>query len=666
MHHEAVILSAIDDLNAQLVPNYTVTAEKYGISRYTLSRRYRGVQTSRKEATSIHRKILTDSQENRLLFHINRLADRGFPCTPQILHNLVVEILKEPIGANWVARFCQRHKDVIKSVYLRNIDQKRKIADNSTYFKHYFDLLQEKITKYNIEPGNIYNFDEKGFLLGFIHTLKRIVSINALKSGRTIGASQDGSREFITLLASICADGTSLPPALIYQGESRDMQDTWLEDFDSKKDQVYFAASENGWSNDEYGLMWLKKIFEPHTKKKAGVDTASYIRWPLIPCNMAFINYAAQHKILLAVFPPHSTHRLQPLDVGIFGPLSKSYSKHLNERMRTGMGFVRTTKRSFWQLFDAAWKESVTSSNIISAFAAVGLHPFDPEQVLKKLAIRPCTPPDAQYRPRTPTSIIGMRKLVKQVKQRQRRISSDLNQVIRAGENLALDKEDLLIENRQLQQALNQERRRRKRGRAMGLLDSSNPSLAQFFSPAKVQSIREQMTAAEAAKKDEQARKEDAKLQHAILKEQKETDIMLQRMEREAARQAAKEQKEMDKAARAAQRQIDRELRDAKKAQEQKEKEERAAARQQSRLGGGQVRGSKNHLPNREIRPSISQRVAKSRFQSSARLPAGPPPGGPDDIATPTDLTAACSLNLPPPKISRSGRVIKPNKHLLN
>ncbi|EDN04832.1 predicted protein [Histoplasma mississippiense (nom. inval.)] len=157
--------------------------------------------------------------------------------------------------------------------------------------------LQEKITKYNIEPGNIYNFDEKGFLLGFIHTLKRIVSINALKSGRTIGASQDGSREFITLLASICADGTSLPPALIYQGESRDMQDTWLEDFDSKKDQVYFAASENGWSNDEYGLMWLKKIFEPHTKKKAGRGYRLLILdGHSSHVNMAFINYAAQHN----------------------------------------------------------------------------------------------------------------------------------------------------------------------------------------------------------------------------------------------------------------------------------------------------------------------------------------------------------------------------------
>ncbi|EDN02167.1 predicted protein [Histoplasma mississippiense (nom. inval.)] len=189
----------------------------YGISRHTLSRRYNGIQLSRKEASSTHCKNLSDSQEEQLLFHINQLSDRGFPCTPQILHNLIVEILKSPVGVK-VPRFCQHHKDVIKSVYLQNIDQKRKIADNSTYFKHYFDLLQEKITKYNIEPANIYNFDEKGFLLGLIHTLKRIVSISSLKSGHTIDASQDGSREFITLLISICADGTSLPPALIYQG----------------------------------------------------------------------------------------------------------------------------------------------------------------------------------------------------------------------------------------------------------------------------------------------------------------------------------------------------------------------------------------------------------------------------------------------------------------
>ncbi|ODH46331.1 hypothetical protein GX48_07564, partial [Paracoccidioides brasiliensis] len=39
----------------------------------------------------------------------------------------------------------------------------------------------------------------------------------------------------------------------------------------------------------------------------------------------------------------------------------------------------------------------------------------------------------------------------------------------------------------------------------MGLLDPLNPSLTQFFSPAKVQSICENLAASEVAKKDEQA-----------------------------------------------------------------------------------------------------------------------------------------------------------------
>jgi len=77
----------------------------------------------------------------------------------------------------------------------------------------------------------MYNWDEKGFLLRIAHVLKRIMTLHALKSGRIMGASQDGSREFLSLLACICANGTKLLPALIYQGESHDMLDSWVQDF---------------------------------------------------------------------------------------------------------------------------------------------------------------------------------------------------------------------------------------------------------------------------------------------------------------------------------------------------------------------------------------------------------------------------------------------------
>lgn len=84
-----------------------------------------------------------------------------------------------------------------------------------------------------------------------------------------MGALPDESWEFLTLLACICGDGTKLPLALIYQGESADLLDTWVEDF-NEGDEVYFAATLNGWSCDSLGLQWLQKVFYPHTKNKAG------------------------------------------------------------------------------------------------------------------------------------------------------------------------------------------------------------------------------------------------------------------------------------------------------------------------------------------------------------------------------------------------------------
>jgi hypothetical protein len=78
------------------------------------------------------------------------------------------------------------------------------------------------------------------------------MSIEALDSGRIQYASQDGSREFISLLAYINAIDIAIPPALIYQGESNTLQDSWVEDW-SISATAYFAVSSKGWSCDTLG-----------------------------------------------------------------------------------------------------------------------------------------------------------------------------------------------------------------------------------------------------------------------------------------------------------------------------------------------------------------------------------------------------------------------------
>ncbi len=97
----------------------------------------------------------------------------------------------------------------------------------------------------HITAENIYNWDEKGFLIGLLRTLERIMSLEAYKSGWVCQAVQDGSREFITLLTYISAIGRKIPATLIYKGESHDLMDTWVEDLEDS-DDFFFGASSNG------------------------------------------------------------------------------------------------------------------------------------------------------------------------------------------------------------------------------------------------------------------------------------------------------------------------------------------------------------------------------------------------------------------------------------
>jgi len=83
-----------------------------------------------------------------------------------------------------------------------------------------------RIEKYNITCENMYNWDEKGFIIGLTNRTQRIMSLEAYRAGRIQFAMTDRNQEFSTLLACICADRTKIPVGLIYQGTSHDLQDS--------------------------------------------------------------------------------------------------------------------------------------------------------------------------------------------------------------------------------------------------------------------------------------------------------------------------------------------------------------------------------------------------------------------------------------------------------
>jgi hypothetical protein len=99
---------------------------------------------------------------------------------------------------------------------------------------------------------------------------------------------------------------------------------------------------------------------------------------------MDFVEYYDQNKILLAAYPPHSTHTLQPLDVVMFKPLATAYSNKVAGFMERSQGLTPMSKRDIFPLFYRAWEASFKGMMILKAFKATGLSPFNPEVIFKR------------------------------------------------------------------------------------------------------------------------------------------------------------------------------------------------------------------------------------------------------------------------------------------
>ena len=56
------------------------------------------------------------------------------------------------------------------------LDHNRARADSAFKYILYFELLRKKLEQYKVEPQNIYNVDEKGFLIRILSKMKRIFS----------------------------------------------------------------------------------------------------------------------------------------------------------------------------------------------------------------------------------------------------------------------------------------------------------------------------------------------------------------------------------------------------------------------------------------------------------------------------------------------------------
>jgi hypothetical protein len=122
------------------------------------------------------------------------------------------------------------------------------------------------------------------------------------------------------VIQGINATGWAIPPFVIFQGKTHFT--AWYKEDNLPQDWV-IGVSENGWTTNKLGLEWSKH-FDAHTKKRTlgGVIDSHESH-----NSLDFQQYCKENRIITLCMLPHSSHLLQPVDVGCFSPLMKAYGR---------------------------------------------------------------------------------------------------------------------------------------------------------------------------------------------------------------------------------------------------------------------------------------------------------------------------------------------------
>ncbi len=366
---ENQLLAAISDIrNGKSVHK---TSQKWGIPRSTLHDRLKGAQSIQQAKRFCQR--LSQEQETYLADWVLAQAALGLPPTHQELRYFAERILqaageRKSLGKHWVSRFIARYP-ILKTQRPRRIENARVNGATTEVIKSWWSYLKNPVVD-TIKPANRWNMDETGIMEG--------KGSNGLVLGRNkirpLQRKEPGTRGWTSIIECVSATGAVIPPLVIFKGKN--VQQQWFPADLSPFDTWQFHATENGWTNNETGIEWLKKVFIPYTQPLTPEKRLLVLDGHGSHITDEFMLLCLQNNIQLLYLPPHSSHVLQPLDLSVFGPLKEAYRRHL--------GFVNqfccstvVGKRNFLLCYRKARSKAFIAKTIQSGWRTTGLWPVN-------------------------------------------------------------------------------------------------------------------------------------------------------------------------------------------------------------------------------------------------------------------------------------------------
>ena len=351
-------------------------AKEFGVPKSTLENRLAG-----KSSTNLGRpKVLSDEEERIITERILVMADWGFPLAVEDVKHIIRDYLNS-MGRNTRLRDNLPGKDFIAGFLKRNPILSKRTANNikrsraklsPPIVKDFFERY--KVSAAGIPASNVFNYDETN--LTNDPGVKKALFRRGTKYAERV---MDGTKASVSVMFCASANGVLLPPYVVYQG-----QNTYPEWTNGGIDGSAYNSSKSGWFDMFSFTDWFERVFLKHARRLEGKKL-------LIGDNLAshisskVIQQCSENDIVFLCLPPNSTDKMQPLDVGFFGPMKRTWRRQLQMKKEADPKFNALKKQDF----PVNLRELIVNLNpkehMPKAFEKCGLFPINPEKVLERL-----------------------------------------------------------------------------------------------------------------------------------------------------------------------------------------------------------------------------------------------------------------------------------------
>lgn len=319
---------------------------------------------------------LTKEEEKALAEYCIKMSDIGFGLGREDVMRAAFAIVEKSgrphsfkngmAGRGWWEGYMRRHP----RLSLRKpqpLSVARACASTDEVIKAFFEKLGGIYCRLNLlsKPMLVFNCDETGITV--VHSPGRVITEMGRKKVWSMTSGERGKTH--TVVTCVSAAGLSIPPMIVYPR---------VRLAEGLKAGAYpgtlFACSKSGWITQELFLEWFRFFISsiPPTRPVLLIfdGHASHI-------SLELIQLAQEHDVHLLCLPSHTSHLLQPLDVGVFKALKSAFNKACKRYMAENPGCVIRSE-NIASLLAHAWPRSVTPVNIMSGFHKCGIHPLNP------------------------------------------------------------------------------------------------------------------------------------------------------------------------------------------------------------------------------------------------------------------------------------------------